>query len=243
MTSAEARQILLLYRPGSGDDRDPQFAEALELAGHDPELARWFEQHGAFQVAVRARFRQIEVPADLPDRILAARKIIRPPVWWRRPAWVAAAAAMVLLIGLAAFWVQPRTPDRFANFQTRMVGTVLREYRMDLVTDDMAQVRQFMARQGAPADYEVTKGLAQLQLTGCGLLRWRSNPVAMVCFDRGTNQMVFLFVMNRSAVKDPPPATPQVARVNQLLTASWTSGDKTYFLAAPDEGDLLRKYL
>ena len=58
---------------------------------------------------------------------------------------------------------------------------------------------------GAPADYDVPRGLERLQLTGGGRLTWRSNPVAMVCFDRGDKQMLFLFVMKRSAVKDPPP--------------------------------------
>ncbi len=246
MTHDQARHVLLLFRPGSVDERDPKFAEALELVGGNPELARWFEEHCAFQSAMRSKLRQIAAPADLRDRILAAQaaqKIIRPAVWWRQPAWMAAAAAIVLLLGLAAFWMQPSAPDRFANFQTRMVGTVLREYRMDLVTNDMGQVRQFLRGKGAPDDYEVTKGLAQLQLSGCGLLRWRGQPVSMVCFDRGDKEMLFLFVVDRSAMKDPPAETPQVARVNQLLTVSWARGDKAYLLAGLEESDFARKYL
>lgn len=243
MTRAEAREVLLLYRPGLHGGRDPEMAQALEWVQRDSELARWFEQHCAFQTAMRESFRAIEVPADLTARLLAAPKIVRPQAWWRRPEWIAAAAAAVLLLGLAAFWPQPRVPDRFANFQTRMVGTALREYHMDVETNDMTQLRQFLARGGAPADYEVTSGLAKLKLTGGGLLRWRSNPVSMVCFDRGDKQMLFLFVMNRSALKDPPPETPQVVRVNQLQTVSWTRGDKIYFLAGPDEADFVRKYL
>jgi hypothetical protein len=89
----------------------------------------------------------------------------------------------------------------------------------------------------------MTQGLERLQLTGGGRLTWRSNPVAMVCFDRGDKQMLFLFVMKRSAVKDPPPETPQLARVNQMVTASWSRGDNTYVLAGPEEADFLKKYL
>jgi len=89
----------------------------------------------------------------------------------------------------------------------------------------------------------VPRGLKQLQLTGGGLLRWRSQPVTMVCFDRGDKQMLFLFVMARSAVKDPPPETPQVVKVNKLLTAQWSQADKTYLLAGPEEADFVRKYL
>lgn len=243
MTSAEARRILLRYRPGFGDADEPEIAEALGLAGRNPELARWFEQHCGFQTVMRTRFRTIAIPAELKERLLAAPKIIPRRRWWRHPAWLSAAAAVVLLAGLAVFWLPPRAPDRFVNFQNRMVGTVLREYRMDVVTNDMRPVRQFLAGKGAPSDYELTKGLARLQLTGGGLLRWRSNPVSMVCFDRGDRQMLFLFVMKRSAVKDPPGENPQVARVNQLLTVTWARGDNAYLLAGPEESDFIRKYL
>ena len=185
----------------------------------------------------------IEVPAHLKARILAPPNIVRPQIWWRSPVWLAAAASFALLIGLASLWFKPASADGFANFQSRMVSTALREYRMDIVTNDMSQVRQFMAARGAPADYEVAPGLSRLQLTGGGLLRWRNHPVSMVCFDRGDKQMLYLFVMDRSALKDPPPLRPQLNRVNELLAVSWSEGDKTYVLTGPEESDFLRKYL
>jgi hypothetical protein len=70
VTSIEAREILVLYRPGTADAADPQMAEALALARQEPELGRWFEQHRAFQKAMRAGFRQIEVPAHLKASLL-----------------------------------------------------------------------------------------------------------------------------------------------------------------------------
>ncbi|MGD0262164.1 MAG: hypothetical protein ABSD29_20555 [Verrucomicrobiota bacterium] len=247
MNSAEAKAVLLLYRPGAADAADPPMTEALELARQDPELGRWFEEHRAFQKAMRAKFRQIEVPAHLKTSLLtlqpAAQTFIPPPAWWRRPVWLTAAVAALLLLGLAGVWLQPRAPDRFANYQSRMVSEAQREYRMDLLTNDMRQIRQFMASRGAPADYDLTPGLEHLRLTGGGRLTWRSHPVTMVCFDRGDQQMLFLFVMKRSAVKDPPPETPQLAKVRQRLTASWTHGDNTYVLAGPEEADFVKKYL
>lgn len=247
MNSSEAREVLLLYRPGTADTAEPQMAEALDLARQDPELGRWFEQHRAFQKAMRAKFRQIEVPVHLKTSLLtqkpAPQTFIPLQPWWRSPVWLTAAVAVLLLLGLARAWLKPRTPDHFANYQSRMVSEAQREYRMDLVTNDMQQIRRFMASQGAPADYDVTRGLGNLQLTGGGRLTWRSNPVTMVCFDRGDKQMLFLFVMKRSAVNDPPPETPQLAKVRQMLTASWTQGDNTYVLAGPEEADFVKKYL
>lgn len=243
MNPQEAKQILLLYRPGTADAEDPEVVTAMEVARRDLALARWFQEHCAFQQAMRAKLRQIAVPPHLKAALLARRKIVPLPVWRRNPVWLAAAAALVLLLGIAGLWLKPRSSSRFANFQARMVGTALREYRMDLVTNDMSQVRRFLAERGAPADYALSRGLERLQLTGAGLLRWRNNPVSMVCFNRGHDQMLFLFVMNRSALKDPPPGSPQLTKVNELMTASWTSGDKTYLLAGPAEDDFARKYL
>ena len=241
MTPSEAKDILLLYRPGAGDARDPDVAAALALTEHDPELRRWFDDHCGFQRAMRTKLRSLAPPEHLADRLLAERKIVRP-AWWRHPATLAAAAALVILGSLAAFWLRPPMPDQFADYRARMVRAALRDYRMDVVTNDMTQLRQFLATRGAPADYAVSAGLQQLPLTGGGAKVWRSNPVSMVCFDRGESQMVFLFVVKRSALKDAPPATPVVAKVNKLFTAGWSRGDKVYLLAGPEETELVQKF-
>ena len=249
MNTSEAKEVLLLYRPGTTDASEPGVAEALELARRDPELGKWWERHRAFQKAMRTKFQEIEVPVHLKSSLLirgsVRRKAIPPQVWWRSRASLTAAAVVLLMIGLAGVWLRPRVPDRFANYQTRMVSDARRQYSMDLVTNDMREIRQYMARHDAPADYTVPRGLERLSLTGGGRLTWRNNPVAMVCFDRGDKQMLFLFVMKRSAVKDPPPATPRTAEVNQMLTVSWTQGDNTYVLAGPEEqeADFVKKYL
>jgi hypothetical protein len=245
MTPDQAKEVLLLYRPGSRDAEDPEIAQAIALSRKDQELGAWFEQHCAFQQAMRAKLRQIEVPKHLKGAILGQSKIVQPAiaVWWRSPAVYAAAAAILILCAVAGLWLRPGSGGQFAGFQDRIVGTALRDYPMDLKTRDMRQLREFMARKGAPADYEVTRGLEKLQLTGGGLLRWRDNPVAMVCFNRGDDQMLFLFVMKRSAVKDPPPEHPQAGTTHDYATASWSQGDKVYVLAGPPESDFVRKYL
>lgn len=242
MTPSEAKCILLLYRPDTKDGQDPEMERALELAQADPQLSAWLRQHCAFQKALRSKLRSVQAPPDLKSRILAEQKVVRPAIWQRPPVWLAAAAGLVLLVGVSSLVLRPGAPDQFVHFENRMVGTALREYRMDIVTNDMAQVRTFLAARGAPGDYDVTGGLAKLKLTGGGVLRWRDHPVSMVCFDRGDEQMLFLFIMNRSAVKNPPPETPKVSTTHDLETVSWSKGDKSYLLAGPEEDGFLQKY-
>jgi hypothetical protein len=242
-----AKEILLLYRPGTGDGRDPEIAEAIEFARQDPELDQWFQQQQTFQLAMRAKFREIQVPERHKLALLARQKIVRPPQhFWQRPLWTAAAAIFVALLSLAILWLRPSVPDRFSHYRENMVSAAVRMYGMDLETKDPQQLRQFIAAKGAPADYDLTKGLAQLPLKGGGLLRWRGNPVSMVCFDRSAGGTLFLFVMKRAALKDPPPADPrqaEVAQIDGLMTASWTDGRDAYVLAGPSEPSFAQKYL
>lgn len=244
MTPKEAQQILTLYRPGTADAEDPEVIEAVAVARSDPQLARWFERHCAFQSAVRAKFRAIDVPPHLKLALRSPALKVPVPFWRNQVAWLAAAAVLALLAGGAVIWIQgAKPPEQLANFQARMVSTALREYRMDVVSPDMQRVRDYLASQGAPGDYEVTPGLQRLALTGGGVLRWRSNPVSMVCFEKANRQMLFLFVLDGKALKDPPPEKPTVSRVNEFVAASWTRNGRTYVLAGPEEPGFPEKYL
>lgn len=242
MTLEHARQILMLHRPGVDDASDPELEEALNLLRENPDLRAWFEEHRAFQQAMRRKLQEIEAPQDLKARIEAAQKILRPRFPWRGAARVAAAAAVILLGLTLAGVFTPPVPDGFADYRSRMVRMALREYRMDILTNDLDQVRRFLATNGAPANFSLPAGLGRLSLTGGGLVRWRGHPVSMVCFDRGDREMLFLFVLDRAAVPDAPPPVPEVAKVNKLLTASWSQDNRTYVLAGPQEAEFLKKY-
>ena len=117
MSPAEARQVLAAWRDGLGGKPDPEVLEALALAGRDPELAAWWNAQQAFHRGTAAALRAAPPPADLAERILAARKV-RPAEFSPRPrasAWLAAAAAVAVLAG--GLWVtyRPR-PVPMAGF-------------------------------------------------------------------------------------------------------------------------------
>ncbi len=144
MTSEQAKEILLRYRPGTTDARDSEFAEALDQANRDPELGRWFAQHQEFHHTVRDRFKQLPVPAGLKEAILAGHRAVVIPVWWQQRAFqaLAVAAAIVAFVGLALFRSPAREDRSFAAFQSRVVRNAQRGYAMEITTTNLGEIRQ-----------------------------------------------------------------------------------------------------
>jgi hypothetical protein len=133
----------------------------------------------------------------------------------------------------------------FAAYRSRVVRTAVRAYGMDLETNDVAQIRAYLAQHQAHADYMLPKNLDETSSVGCGVLNWQGKPVTMVCFRTGkplapgAKSDLFLFVIDQQDVADPPRTnTPAFATVSTLVTASWSEGGKVYVLAAPDETEL-----
>jgi hypothetical protein len=246
----EAKNILLLYRPGTADAEDPQIATALALAKMDPELARWLELHCARQFVISQKFRQIAVPAGLKEQIISEQAARGRPIF-RRP-HLALAAAMVLLVCLVAMLWLPRQPkdDTLAVYQHQMAGIALRGYGMDLTTNDSAQIRAYFAQKQSPADYVLSGPLQKAVVVGCAVEGWRNVKVSMICFRTGhplpANQSsdLWLFVVDRASVKDAPEISQlQFSVVNQLNTAVWVMDGKIYLLGAVGDEATLRKFL
>lgn len=248
MDNDTARRVLLLFRPGCGDEADPDVQAALKHLQQNPELQRWFDQHCAFQTAARRTLREVPVPAGLRQRILSGNPGSSKIVWWRRAAFqgpaLAAAAALVLLLGMWWLWLPQPPRGDFTAYREKMVSQVLREYAMDLVTTNVTEIREFLSSHPqALTDYELTPPLENTPVKGCGLLRWRGRPVTMVCFQSG-QQELFLFVTNRAGLPGTPAEErPELAPVKRLMTASWTKDGKTYVLAAKGDEASLRRLL
>jgi hypothetical protein len=251
MTLEEAKQILALFRPGTADEKDAAFQEARQLAQSQPDLARWLQEHCESYLTLRRKLRSVPVPPGLKEQILAERKIRRGffENYW--VPWLAAAAAVVLLVGIG-FW--SRSPHRVnaehAAYRKRVTEAALRGYNMELTTRDPAQVRRFLKTKNAPADYTLPSKLQSAELVGCAVLRWQGAPVSMICFRSGRplppgdQSDLWFFVTYRNAVPHAPsPGATVLARVNKATTASWSDEQKNYLLAAVGDEAFLEKYL
>ncbi len=244
ITREQAKEILSTRRPGSPAAADPELAEALRLVEREPDLRQWWEERQRFDAGVRAALQTIPVPPDLTGRILAGRpaSALRLPAS-RRWVWALAAAAAFTFAAWLVWWSLPSGPQ-FPTYRNRMARVALREYRMDIQTNDLAAIQGFLARNQAPADYTLTPSMRALPGLGCGIVRWQNQPVSMVCFDRGQGQILWLFVAEDAAVAGAPRSRqPVFDSVGRLATAAWSDGRHLYLLAALGNRQLLEKYL
>jgi hypothetical protein len=261
LNSQQAKEILLLYRPGVDDAGDPEIAEALRAIKADPELDKWFKEQCTWQTAMRSRFKQISVPEGLREQILSERKAFTFSfprlIRWAAPV---AACAAILLAGLAYLNFRPSTMDRLASFRGRMSRIASREYpRMDLETSDLDKIHQFLLQNKLP-DYALPAKLQKATGTGCAILNWRDpagqeRKVAMICFNSGRTAQpgalvtapgaadLFLFIVDSAAVPNAPSAeTPATVDTSGLATATWRANGKTYLLAGDGTGEFLKNY-
>ena len=233
MKPVRAKQVLLACRPEL-DRQDPDVAAALALAEHDLELGGWWREQQEVRTALRDEFRRLPVPAELKDQLLAEVRIVRP-VFWRSNAarWAAVAAVLVLILGVRV-WRPANNLDgqTLAQFRDRMVRTVVREYRMDITSSSETQIRGYLSQARGHSDFRLPGGVATVPFFGAGHLSWRGHPVSMVCFQRQAGVLMYLFVVDRSAVSKPPGERPEFDTIVERATASWSEGEMVYVLAS-----------
>jgi hypothetical protein len=238
----EAIEILLRHRPGTADTDDPAVVVALDLARRDPELGAWLKRNTAFQLAVCDSLRRIVPPAGLKEAILAGRPVPPKIVSLRSWVFLASAACVALMVTLGVWRMQPREDATFAGFRERMARNALRDYRMDLLTNDLVQIHAFLAGKNVQPDYQLTDGLKRLPGYGAAALRWRNRDVAMICFDLGGGKPLYLFVADADSVPGSPTTTT-IEKISRLNTAGWVRDGKVYLLAGEEDEATLRGYL
>ncbi|HEX7862981.1 MAG TPA: hypothetical protein VF773_21800 [Verrucomicrobiae bacterium] len=194
-----------------------------------PDLVELKDRSAEFNAKAHSALSNIPVPPQLRDQILASNKIIRVP-FWRTPRALALAAGLALLAtGLIFFARAPREDQTFAGFRNRMIGFALREYRMDIYTNSLPAVEQFLSAKGTPSNLKLPPTLAQAPVKGGAALAWRGKPVSMVCFER-KETTIYMFVLDQptGAVNFAHRDLPDKG----VSTATWSFAGKTYFLAA-----------
>jgi hypothetical protein len=245
MNSQQAKQVLVSYRPGIDDASDPQIADALRQLEQDPQLALWFEQLQRADDVIRRRLREMSAPADLKQRILAEQKIVRPNFGWRKPVLMAAAAAVVIALGVLSVWVSHRSArNGLEVYRADMVGYVSSSYSSAFVkATSFDELRQILASKNWPSDFVVPDRLKSITVIGGSAVEWRGHKVAIACMKEGRHGL-WLFAIEKAALSDAPKTeTPQLQDVESMPTAAWSQDGKAYLFTVQGDEALLKKYL
>jgi len=248
MNTQEAKFILQAYRPNGEDAADPQFTEALALAKLDPELAKWFAEQLAFDATASRALTEVKVPRHLRESILAGKRVIEPALWWKQPGWWAMAAAFVVVLGIAGFWIKSnRDSARFASYQREMIRAAETTVNhAEFLANNAASIQLWLSTNGVETNYVVPIGLRGVAGLGCRVVSWDGIKVSMICFpQQGTNH-VDLFIAEKNDFNGSVPgAKPQFAAIGTNTIASWSQAGKVYLLFGhgPADEKLLREYI
>jgi hypothetical protein len=244
MDNQQAKEILLSYRPGVDDAKNPSIAAALHQLEQDPELSRWFQQLQETDHAIRRQLRETPVPFGLKQRILAEQKVTRPDFGWRKPALIAAAAAIIVLCVLSAWIFQRSARNGLNAYRADMVRYVSSSYSSTFVkATSFDELRQVLAKRQWPTDFVVPDSLKSVTVIGGSAVEWNGHKVALACMKEGRRGL-WLFVIEKSALPDAPKTeTPQLKEIESAPTAAWSQGGKAYLFTVQGDEALLRKYL
>lgn len=244
MKSEQARFILQAFRPGTADERDPHFAEALAQVERDPELKAWFAAQCRFDEAVRAKLREVPVPEGLRDRILAGKDLSGPVAVYRRPGFLAMAAVLLIFVAVGgSLWQRPAPAIEVAQFEAGMIASLEKPFTLDLMSQNLEEVKDWLAshtlteRQSIPATFE------NYLPFGCRTFEWNQVAVVLVCFNVEGNK-VHLFMTRCCDLPglEAPPA-PFVVQHQEWSTARWKFRNTHYLAISNADPQLLRNLL
>lgn len=243
MNHQEAKFILRASRPDGQDASDPQVREALELAQRDPVLAQWLAGERTADARVSAALNQVAPPADLRAQILAGARASRVDVsWWRRPAVLAAAAAIAVLLSVGAVTWRLTRPT--ATNWTEFAAFDLLDHHIEHsahqrgVREVEVQLADASTRVSAMKELRAE----QLRAQGCRAVRFAGREVFEICFKRD-GAWFHLYVAPRADGDPAADAAPAIAALRGSAVATWADGRQVYALVSNAGADVLQRVL
>jgi hypothetical protein len=243
MTKEEAKKILAAYRPGDQDRLESDFAEALQEAKRDAELARWFAEEREFDRAVAAHLESVPVPFGLKTRIMTNMA----PRSSRKSRWVAAvatAAAALFLLGwlISVSRGSGQRSGSVSDYEQEMMSFVKLPPPLEFESLEIGPIRQWIAERKAPLA-EIPPGIAAVETMGCRILSFRGHPVTLICFCHGQTVAHLLMVDRAALLALKPQEPPALTSQGDWTVATWADQRHLYMVAVHDQPAAARRYL
>jgi len=246
MDKREAKVVLQALRPNDLNTSEPLIIQALILVENDPELKAWWEAQQSFDFKVASKLKEVPLPADLRDTILAGRKIkqFTPPP--NLSAWLAAAAVVAILCLAGTLRQIYVTTGPLP--ETEYAAAVLPLLNHDapslaMTSADHDKIMAWLKERNAPAG-SLTPGLTVLQTIGCQKFAVHGHTVSLVCFSLLGGGVAHLFMVEQDAISDAQENhSPEFNQVQGWSTAAWSDGRMSYLLATQAGPEALKQLL
>jgi hypothetical protein len=246
MNQEEAKQILQAWCPGE-EDHGPM-REAFALMEKDPELADWFGAQQATDDSLRTALQSIAPPPGLREAILQQHKVTPFPSSTRRTPYIlvwAAAAAITLAAGVFLWSFVGDHRLHTARIESRIPAlTQAHQHAFEATLAEPEQMRQWLSARNAPSDFPIPASLTGVSHVGCEVISIERAKVSILCFDLGGGRIAHLYVVDRRDLADAPSEdAPAFRQMGDIAMASWSQGDKSFFLAERGSVDSVRGLL
>jgi len=248
MNEKDAQLILESYRPGTDDDSDPIFIEALKVAESDPELLHWLKKNESMDQEINKALQGITPPAGLKQSILDRAQFsthsekehapahTRHPSWWQSPWTLSMAASLALMLFVAVTITKPREAeadwnvDRIMDSASEQLGQPAPPLSQRISIDTL---KERLANRDLPQLSTRTEAERNIPATeGYTLLDWDGLPVERWTFSNEAGELYHLYAIDGETLNPQPsiPA-PVLKQEGEIALAAWTAKDTLYVLA------------
>ena len=243
MTKEEAKKILTAYRPGDPERLESDFAEALQEAERDTELAEWFAEEREFDRAVAAQLKSVPVPFGLKTRILAnVAPRAATKSRWMAPLAMATAALFLVAQLISLLRGSGQYAPSLSDYKQEMISFVKLEPPLEMQSLKMGPIKQWIAERKAPLA-DIPPGIAAVETMGCRILSFRGHLVTLICFCHGQT-VAHLFTVDRATLPTLRPRNPPtLTSEGDWTVATWADQHYAYMLAVHDKPGVARRYL
>ena len=246
MDESRAKFLLQSGPPRAADQTDPAFAEAHAQAAADPNLAAWVADQQELTAALGDKLKEIPVPANLREYILAGGAVSERRTVHSRRTWLALAAGFAVL--LATGWWQWNSSSagktaNLASLRADMTTFLSGPFQLELYSPFLPALRGHLAERHQFINYEVPAKLAAGAGVGCRTVPWRDRQVMLICFT-ADHQLVHLMILPRSQLPDAPAPGQIVSKqLGEWATASWADGQNVYLASTLASAEFLKGFL
>jgi len=250
MDVRKIKELLHAWRPGQ--EVPPEVLEAREAASQDPALSAWLDNERAFDHAFSDRLRDVNPPADLLDRILAAHQSgeanvvpfqedAPPMVETRRGQFiryaVSIAASLVIVGSIFLFANRSATQnDDLASFVDATVIRAITDSHLHAAAG-LDSIYEGLRGDHAPVPGAMPAELGSFQPVKYGSIATQNGIMSQIGFSN--NDSARLIVMERRCLGgcSKKLSKPVIYDLGDKLAVAWAQDSQVFILVSDRTGE------